>query len=45
MKIKFLTEPALLLEDKILVVADLHIGLEYEIYKSGITIPSKLGKL
>jgi putative SbcD/Mre11-related phosphoesterase len=45
MKIKFLTEPALLLEDRTLVVADLHIGLEYEIYKSGITIPSQLGKL
>jgi putative SbcD/Mre11-related phosphoesterase len=45
MKIKFLTEPALLLENNILVVADLHIGLEYEIYKSGITIPSQVGKL
>jgi len=45
MKIKFLTEPALLLDNKILVVADLHIGLEYEIYKSGITIPSQVEKL
>jgi len=45
MKIKFLTEPALLLENKILVIADLHIGLEYEIYKSGITIPSQVERL
>jgi len=45
MKIKFLTEPALLLENKILVIADLHIGLEHEIYKSGITIPSQVERL
>jgi putative SbcD/Mre11-related phosphoesterase len=45
MKIKFLTEPALLLENNILVIADLHIGLEHEIYKSGITIPSQVKKL
>jgi putative SbcD/Mre11-related phosphoesterase len=45
MKLKFLTEPALLLENKILIVADLHIGLEHEIYKSGITIPSQVKKL
>ena len=45
MKIKFLTEPALLLDNKILVITDLHIGLEHEIYKSGITIPSQLEKL
>ena len=45
MKIKFLTEPALLLENKVLVIADLHIGLEYEIFKSGITIPSQVEKL
>jgi len=45
MKIKFLTEPALLLDNKILIIADLHIGLEYEIYKSGITIPSQVEKI
>jgi putative SbcD/Mre11-related phosphoesterase len=45
MKMKFLTEPALLLENKTLVMSDLHIGLEYEIYKSGITVPSQVGKL
>jgi len=44
MKIKFLTEPALLV-GKTLVIADLHIGLEYEIYKSGITIPSQVERL
>jgi len=45
MEIKFLTEPALLLENKILVISDLHIGLEYEIFKSGITIPSQVERL
>lgn len=45
MKIKFLTEPALLLENKILVVADLHIGIEHEIFESGITIPSQVEKI
>jgi hypothetical protein len=44
MKIKFLTEPALLI-GKTLVVADLHIGIEYEIFQSGITIPSQVEKL
>ena len=33
--------PALFIEDeKLLVVADLHIGVEYELYKSGIHVPS-----
>ncbi|NIM47369.1 MAG: phosphoesterase [Candidatus Aenigmarchaeota archaeon] len=45
MEIKFLTEPALLLENNILVISDLHIGIEYEIFKSGITIPSQVEKL
>lgn len=42
--IKFvLNKPALLIEkEKILVIADLHLGLEYELYKSGIAIPSQL---
>ncbi len=44
MKARFLTEPALLL-GKTLIIADLHIGIEYEIYKSGISIPSQLDKL
>lgn len=40
MKIKFLMDlPALLIPDKkILVIADLHIGLEHELYKNGIVI-------
>jgi uncharacterized protein len=44
MEIKFLTEPALMI-GKTLVVADLHIGIEYEISHSGITIPSQVEKL
>lgn len=44
--IKFLTDyPALsIVEKKILVIADLHLGLEYELYKSGIIIPSQAEK-
>lgn len=45
MKMKFLTEPALLIENKVLVIADLHLGIEYEIFQSGITIPSQVEKL
>jgi putative SbcD/Mre11-related phosphoesterase len=41
---KFLSEPALLI-DKVLVIADLHIGLEHEIQESGITIPSQIEKI
>lgn len=40
-------QPALVLDDieyKTLVVADLHLGLEYEIYKKGISIPSRIEK-
>lgn len=44
MKMRFLTEPALLI-DKILAIADLHIGLEHEIQESGITIPSQIEKI
>lgn len=43
MKIKFLTEPALLIDD-ILVIADLHLGFEYELSELGIIIPSQLEK-
>lgn len=46
MKIKFLTEPALLLDPgKILVIADLHIGIEYEMFKAGIKLPSQTEKM
>jgi len=40
MAIKFLADyPALFIsEEKVLVIAELHLGLEYEIYKSGISI-------
>jgi len=39
-------EPALLLEpEKILVIADLHIGLERELAKKGIHVPDQLLKL
>jgi len=41
---KFLTEPALLI-GKILVIADLHLGIEYEIFKAGITVPSQVEKI
>jgi len=30
---------------KILVVADLHIGIEYELYKSGVNIPSQVAEM
>jgi putative SbcD/Mre11-related phosphoesterase len=46
MKFKFLTEPALLIEpEKLLILADLHIGLEQALYEGGITIPSQFEKL
>jgi len=38
--------PALFIEKiKTLVVADLHIGIEYEFYKSGIRIPSQVAEM
>jgi len=47
MQMSFVTnEPALLLEpEKILVIADLHIGLERELARKGIHLPSQLLKL
>lgn len=46
MKIKFLLNfPAIFLEkNKIIVIADLHIGLEQELLQSGIKIPSQVEK-
>jgi putative SbcD/Mre11-related phosphoesterase len=46
MVIKFLTDyPALFIpEEKILVIADLHIGIEHELYQSGIVIPPQAEK-
>lgn len=45
--IKFITDsPALFIpEEKILAITDLHIGIENQIYRSGITIPSQVDKL
>jgi len=46
MTIKFLTDyPAIFIADKkILVISELHLGLEHELYKSGIRIPSQRRK-
>lgn len=43
MAIKFVVDhPAVFIPDKkILVISDLHIGLEHELFRSGITIPSQ----
>ena len=44
MEFKFITdEPVLVIGDR-LVIADLHIGIEYEYWKSGVKIPSYLEK-
>lgn len=32
-------------KEKAVIITDLHIGIEYEIYKSGITIPSQVEKI
>ncbi len=41
-----LNEPALVVENKIkaLVLADIHLGIEWELYQSGISIPSQIKK-
>lgn len=46
MTMRFITNyPALFVADKkILVIAELHLGLEYEIYKNGVTIPPQRKK-
>jgi putative SbcD/Mre11-related phosphoesterase len=46
MTIKFIVDhPALFISDKkILVIADLHLGLEYELYKNGIVISPQAKK-
>lgn len=46
MRAVFLPESALLLKpDGILVVADMHLGIEYEIFRSGISIPSQIERI
>jgi len=42
---KFLTEEPALIVDKILVIADLHLGIEYDLYKSGFSLPSRIDKI
>ncbi|MFH0889709.1 MAG: metallophosphoesterase [Candidatus Aenigmatarchaeota archaeon] len=42
---KFVTNEPAVLFGKTLVIADLHIGVEYELYKAGIRIPKQTGKL
>ncbi len=42
---KFVTNEPAVLFGKTLVIADLHIGVEYELYKSGIRIPKQTDKL
>jgi putative SbcD/Mre11-related phosphoesterase len=41
-----LNEPALVVENKFrtLVIADIHLGIEWELYHSGISIPSQIEK-
>ncbi len=41
-----LNEPALVVENNIrtLVIADIHLGIEWELYHSGISIPSQIEK-
>jgi len=43
MPIRFLTDypTAFITDKKALVIAELHLGLEYQLYKSGVTIPSQ----
>ncbi|MFH8109013.1 MAG: metallophosphoesterase, partial [Candidatus Aenigmatarchaeota archaeon] len=46
MKIRFVKDyPALFLsKEKILVIADLHLGLEHELFKAGVVIPPQAEK-
>ncbi len=45
-KLLFSKERALYLEkEKVLVLGDLHIGFEYELFRSGISIPSQTRKI
>ncbi len=41
-----LNEPALVVENtiKTLVIADIHLGIEWDLYSSGISIPSQIEK-
>ncbi|HLD56991.1 MAG TPA: metallophosphoesterase [archaeon] len=43
--LRFITNEPALVFNKTLVVADLHIGIEHELYKSGIKVPTQIEKL
>ena len=43
--LRFLTNEPVLLVGKSLIIADLHLGIEYEYYQSGIKIPSQTEKI
>lgn len=45
MNIKFITDKPALLAADILVVGDLHLGIEYELYKSGFSLPPSVNKI
>jgi len=46
MNVKFVTDkPVLLLNNEIIVIGDLHLGIEYELYRSGFSLPSLVEKL
>ena len=42
---KFITNEPALIVDSTLVVGDLHLGIEHELYKAGFSIPSNMNKL
>ena len=45
MELKFIQNQPALVFNKNLVIADIHLGLEYELYKSGINVPSQTEKM
>ncbi len=45
MDLKFLQNEPALFFGKTLVIADIHLGLEYDLYKSGIRVPSQTEKM
>ena len=45
MEIDFVTNETALVVKRNLVVADLHIGIEHELYKSGLKVPTQIEKM
>ena len=43
--LKFIQNEPALVFGKTLIIADIHLGLEYELYKSGIKVPSQTEKM